>query len=256
MKCLLFLSLLFTMNQSFIAVFCSKWEYCLRHCPISAVCVSGKPLLLPENETESGWKLKHWSHCRADHLRKTNSGTMAHNTAPIFRKVVALTSTVCVDLSIFYASGFVVTHGVFGHLSRLWVSAALRCLALTAIALFTLGDLKPVLIRFITLHSVLPATFETGTRALYHEESQCGLLADVRCWLMCAGASLAAALFWELTIPDTNDAAAGKEKKQKARVLFMRVLRLYKPYYLMLFGGFVFLSLAVICKYSSRWRRW
>ncbi|XP_067468219.1 antigen peptide transporter 2a isoform X2 [Thunnus thynnus] len=173
---------------------------------------------------------------------------MADNTAPVFRKVVALTSAVCVDLSLFYASGFVATHGVFGDLSRLWVSAALRCLALIAVTLFTLGNLKPVLIRFITAHSVLPAVFETGTRVVYHEESQCGLLADMRCWLMFAGASLAAALFWELTIPDADDAAAGKEKKQKARVLFMRVLRLYKPYYSLLFGGFVFLSLAVICE--------
>ncbi|XP_044190910.1 antigen peptide transporter 2a isoform X1 [Thunnus albacares] len=173
---------------------------------------------------------------------------MADNTAPVFRKVVALTSAVCVDLSLFYASGFVATHGVFGDLSRLWVSAVLRCLALIAVTLFTLEDLKPVLIRFITAHSVLPAVFETGTRVVYHEESQCGLLADMRCWLMCAGASLAAALFWELTIPDADDAAAGKEKKQKARVLFMRVLRLYKPYYSLLFGGFVFLSLAVICE--------
>ncbi|XP_042292307.1 antigen peptide transporter 2a [Thunnus maccoyii] len=173
---------------------------------------------------------------------------MEDKTAPVFRKVVALTSAVCVDLSLFYASGFVATHGVFGDLSRLWVSAALRCLTLTAITLFTLGDLKPVLIRFITAYSVLPAVFETGTRVVYHEESQCGLLADMRCWLMFAGASLAAALFWELTIPDADDAAAGKEKKQKARVLLMRVLRLYKPYYLLLCGGFVFLSLAVICE--------
>ncbi|CAK6971626.1 antigen peptide transporter 2a [Scomber scombrus] len=173
---------------------------------------------------------------------------MADNTATIFRKVVALTSAVFVDLSLFYASGFVATYGVFGHLLRLWVFAGLRCLALTAVTLFTLGDFKPVLVRFITAHSVLPAVFETGTSVLYHEESQCGLLADARCWLMCAGASLAAALFWELTIPDSNDEAAGKEKKQKSRVLFMRVLWLYKPYYLMLFGGFVFLSLAVICE--------
>ncbi|XP_053190661.1 antigen peptide transporter 2a [Scomber japonicus] len=173
---------------------------------------------------------------------------MADNTATIFRKVVALTSAVFVDLSLFYASGFVATYGVFGHLSRLWVSAGLRFLALTAVTLFTLGDFKPVLIRFITAHSVLPAVFETGISVLYHEESQCGLLSDARCWLMCTGASLAAALFWELTIPDSDDEAAGKEKKQKSRVLFMRVLWLYKPYYLMLFGGFVFLSLAVICE--------
>ncbi|XP_044027715.1 antigen peptide transporter 2a [Siniperca chuatsi] len=173
---------------------------------------------------------------------------MAGDTAVIIRKVGALTLAVCVDLSLFYASGFVVIHSVFGHLPRLWVSAALRCLALTAVTLLSLGDLKPSLIRLITAHSLLPAVFETGTKALYNEETQCGSSADMRCWLICTGASLAAALFWEITIPDTDDAAAGKENKQKARVLFVRVLRLYKPYYHLLLGGLVFLSLAVICE--------
>nr|AHF27214.1 transporter-associated with antigen processing 2 [Oplegnathus fasciatus] len=173
---------------------------------------------------------------------------MAGNTETVARKVVSLILAVCVDLSLFYASGCVVTHSVFGHLARLWVSAALRCLALTAVTLFSLGDFKPLLIRFITAHSLLPAVFETGSKALYHEETQCGLLADIRCWLMCAGASLAAALFWEITIPDADDAAAGKEKTQKARELFVRVLLLYKPYYHLLLGGLVFLSLAVICE--------
>ncbi|XP_035537544.1 antigen peptide transporter 2a [Morone saxatilis] len=172
---------------------------------------------------------------------------MAGNTTKI-RKVLSLILAVCVDLSLFYASGCVVTNSVFGHLARLWVSAGLRCLALTAVTLLSLGDFKPLLIRLITAHSLLPAVFETGTKALYHEETQCGLLADIRCWLMCTGASLAAALFWEITIPDTDDAANGKEKKQKARELFMRVLYLYKPYYHLLLGGLVFLSLAVICE--------
>ncbi|XP_049458273.1 antigen peptide transporter 2a [Epinephelus fuscoguttatus] len=173
---------------------------------------------------------------------------MAGNTATVIRNVVALTLAVCVDLSLFYASGFVVAHNVFGHLARLWVSATLRWLALIAATLLSLGHLKPLLLRFITVHSLLPAVFETGTEALYHEETPCGLLADMRCWLMCAGASLAGALFWEITIPDADDAAAGKEKKQKARVLLMRVLHLYKPDYLLLLGGLVFLTLAVLCE--------
>lgn len=105
-----------------------------------------------------------------------------------------------------------------------------------------------MLIRFITAHSLLPAVFETGTHVVYHEETQCGLLADMRCWLMCAGASLAGALFWEITIPEAEDAAAGKEKKQKARVLLVRVLHLYKPDHLLLLGGLLFLTLAVLCE--------
>ncbi|KAM9339827.1 antigen peptide transporter 2a [Symphorus nematophorus] len=173
---------------------------------------------------------------------------MEGKTATVIRKVFTLILAVCVDLSLFYASEFEVTRSVFGHLARLWVSAALRGLTLTAISVFILGDLKPLLIRFITAHSLLPAVFETGTKVLYHEETQCGLLADTRCWLMCAGASLAAALFWEITIPDTEDAAAGKENTQKARELFLRVLFLYKPYCHLVLGGLVFLSLAVFCE--------
>ncbi|XP_022625025.1 antigen peptide transporter 2-like [Seriola dumerili] len=166
----------------------------------------------------------------------------------ILHKVAALILAVCVDLSLFYASGLVVTHGVFGHLVRLWVSAALRCVALTAVCLLTIGHFRPLLVRIIAAHSLLPAVFETGTKALYHEESQCGQLAGMRCWLLCTAASLAAALFWEITIPDTDEAAAGKETKQKARDLFMRVLRLFRPDYPLLLGGFVFLSLAVLCE--------
>ena len=166
----------------------------------------------------------------------------------IIQKVVALLLTVCVDLCVFYASGFAIIHSVFGTLARLWLSAALRWSAISFITLLTLGDLKPLLIRFITAHSLLPAVFETCARLLQRQQSQCGPAVDARCWLMCAGASLAAALFWEITVPDTDDATESKESKQKSRVLFMRVLRLYKPDYPLMLGGFVFLTLAVICK--------
>ncbi|XP_029298944.1 antigen peptide transporter 2a isoform X2 [Cottoperca gobio] len=173
---------------------------------------------------------------------------MAGNTPTVIRKVIALFLAVFVDLSLVYVSGFVVTHSVFGHLARLWVSAALRCLALTAVTLISLGDLKPLLLRVIAAHSLLPAVFETGTKALCNEETQYGLLADMRCWLMCAAASLAGALFWELTIPDSDVTAASKDKKQKARVLFVKVLHLYKADFLLLLGGLVFLTLAVMCE--------
>lgn len=176
---------------------------------------------------------------------------MAVSTASLLRKVCTLLLSVCVDLSLFYASGFHVSLRVCGHLTRLWVSALLRFLALTSVTLLGLKDPKPVLIRFIAVQSVLPAVFETGTKVLYHAETQCGLLADARCWVMCAGASVAAALFWEITIPDSDDAAAGKEKKQKARVLLMRVVHLYRPDYLLIAGGVVFLTLAVLCEYKK-----
>ncbi|XP_037330989.2 antigen peptide transporter 2-like [Pungitius pungitius] len=173
---------------------------------------------------------------------------MTGEMAKITRKGVALVSAVCVDLSLFYAAGLVATRSVFGHFARLWVHAALRCSALSAVTLLTLGDLNPLLIRVIASHSLLPAVFETGTKALYHEDTECGPAAGARCWLVCAAASLLAALFWEITVPDAEDAAAGDEKKQKARVLFGRVLGLYKPEYLLLFGGLVMLTLAVLCE--------
>uniref|UniRef100_A0A3Q2PBX3 Transporter associated with antigen processing, subunit type a n=1 Tax=Fundulus heteroclitus TaxID=8078 RepID=A0A3Q2PBX3_FUNHE len=133
--------------------------------------------------------------------------------------------------------------------SDLWgLAFTLRWSGVTVVTLLLLGDLEPLLIRFITAYSLLPAVFGTGTRALYREESQCGPAADVRCWLMFAGASLGAALFWEITVPDSDEEAGSKEQKQKSRVLFMRVLHMYKPDYPLLFGGFVFLSLAVICE--------
>ncbi|XP_036001693.1 antigen peptide transporter 2 [Fundulus heteroclitus] len=173
---------------------------------------------------------------------------MAGKAVTTIYKVFALIAAVFVDLSLFYASGLVVFHGALGHFAHLWISAALRWSGVTVVTLLLLGDLEPLLIRFITAYSLLPAVFGTGTRALYREESQCGPAADVRCWLMFAGASLGAALFWEITVPDSDEEAGSKEQKQKSRVLFMRVLHMYKPDYPLLFGGVVFLSSAVICE--------
>ncbi|KAK6291030.1 hypothetical protein J4Q44_G00385630 [Coregonus suidteri] len=67
-------------------------------------------------------------------------------------------------------------------------------------------------------------------------------------WLLCTAAAAAAALFWETTFPDSNGESNGKQKKQKARVLFMRVLIFYRPDTLLLVGAFIFLSLAVLCE--------
>uniref|UniRef100_A0A087XB68 Transporter associated with antigen processing, subunit type a n=2 Tax=Poecilia formosa TaxID=48698 RepID=A0A087XB68_POEFO len=173
---------------------------------------------------------------------------MAGKDRTTIHKVFALTLAVCVDLSLYYASGFAGIHNVLGLFAHLWLSAALRWSAVTITTLLVLGDPSPLLIRFITAYSLLPAVYETGTRVLYREESPCGPVADIRCWLMFAGASLGAALFWEITIPDSDEEAGSKAQKQKSRVLFMRVLHLYRPDYPKLFGGVVFLSLAVICE--------
>uniref|UniRef100_A0A674MSC9 Transporter associated with antigen processing, subunit type a n=1 Tax=Takifugu rubripes TaxID=31033 RepID=A0A674MSC9_TAKRU len=165
----------------------------------------------------------------------------------INRLAVSLALAVLVDLSLFFASGCVDALGVFGNLTRLWLCAALRCLALTAVVLLGVGELKPLLIRFTAVHSALPAVLESASRALYHEGTRCGFPADVRCWVMFAGASLAAAMFWELAIPDTDE-DNDDNKKQESKQLFVRVLVLYKPFYHLLAGGFLFLALAVTCK--------
>nr|XP_015829499.2 antigen peptide transporter 2a isoform X2 [Nothobranchius furzeri] len=173
---------------------------------------------------------------------------MAGKAVTTSHKLLALILAVFIDLSFFYASGFVEINRAFGNLVRLWIFAALRWSAISFTGLLILGDLTPVLIRFITVHSLLPAVLETGTRALHREESQCSQVVDVRCWMVFAGASLGAALFWEITIPDSDEEAESKEQKHKSRVLLMRVLRLYKPDYPLLFGGVVFLSLAALCE--------
>ena len=172
---------------------------------------------------------------------------MAAFRTSITRKVIALTVAVCVDLSLFYAVGFgVKTQSAYGNLARLWVVAALRGAAVTVVSLLILGPLKPLLIRYIVAHSLLAAVFETGDNALSggHEQRR---LADLHYWLMCAAASLAAALFWEISLPDRDGEAVGREK-EKQKVLFLRVLRLYTPDWPLLLGASVFLTLAVFCK--------
>lgn len=173
---------------------------------------------------------------------------MAGPNGSVVRRLVALILSLAVDVSLFYASGCFESLGATGRLARLWLFAALRCAAPCFVTLLCLGRLEPNLLRFTVTHSLLPAVLESGSRALHHEETRCALEADARCWMMCAGASLAAALFWEVTVPDKDGEAADKDTKQRSRQLFVRVLLLYKPYYHLLLGGLLFLSLAVICK--------
>ncbi|XP_068603186.1 antigen peptide transporter 2-like [Brachionichthys hirsutus] len=161
-------------------------------------------------------------------------------------KAVVLCVAVCVDIALFYAPGLAVARSVSGHLLRLWVSASLRCLALTGVARLGLGDVHPPLIRVIAAQSLLPAVFESGAAALRMEEVPCGFPADARRWLAYTGASLAAALFWEVTVPGSDAEAAGKDKTRKARDLFVRVLRMYAPHGRLLLGGLAFLCLAVV----------
>uniref|UniRef100_A0A8C5G375 Antigen peptide transporter 2-like n=1 Tax=Gouania willdenowi TaxID=441366 RepID=A0A8C5G375_GOUWI len=157
-------------------------------------------------------------------------------------------------MELFYALGLVsvsVSSPSVAHTALLWLSAALRGCALIAGTLVTFGRPVPVLIRSIAVYSLLPAVFETGSVVLSGQGSWCDRPGDARCWMMCAGSSVAAALFWELSIPETSGDSEGEEEekqKHKSRVLFIRVLRLFRPDYLLLLGGLIFLSLAVICE--------
>uniref|UniRef100_A0A8C5GAU4 Antigen peptide transporter 2-like n=1 Tax=Gouania willdenowi TaxID=441366 RepID=A0A8C5GAU4_GOUWI len=160
------------------------------------------------------------------------------------------------DVFFSYALGLVsvsvsVSSPSVAHMALLWLSAALRGWALIAGTLVTFGRPVPVLIRSIAVYSLLPAVFEAGSVVLSGQGSWCDRPGDARCWVMCAGSSVAAALFWELSIPETSGDSEGEEEekqKHKSRVLFIRVLRLFRPDYLLLLGGLIFLSLAVICE--------
>ncbi|MGH0137667.1 UNVERIFIED_CONTAM: hypothetical protein FKN15_018638 [Acipenser sinensis] len=68
--------------------------------------------------------------------------------------------------------------------------------------------------------------------------------------LLASAVTATACLFWETALPCSAGTEAGgssgEEKKQQARVLFMRVIGYSKPDAVLLGGAFLFLSLAVI----------
>lgn len=130
-----------------------------------------------------------------------------------------------------------------------WLFALLRCcVALAVVSLVNLGELPAVPARFLALNSALPAALESLAAALGLGDPPCGAsMAEGvwRCWIMCAGASLAAASLWEVGVPDSPRGRG--RKRQKRRVLFMRVLRMYRLDLALLLGGFCFLTMAAVC---------
>uniref|UniRef100_A0A8C8IND1 Transporter associated with antigen processing, subunit type a n=1 Tax=Oncorhynchus tshawytscha TaxID=74940 RepID=A0A8C8IND1_ONCTS len=145
-----------------------------------------------------------------------------------------------------------ITFDAFGNVVRLWVVAGIRLVLLLGLSLLTLGSIKPVFKRWLAVHCFLAPVYETGRLMLYggSPERVYGSLGlgSPSLWLLCTVAAAAAALFWETTFPDSNGESNGKQKTQKARVLFMRVLIFYRPDILLLVGAFIFLSLAVLCE--------
>ncbi|XP_029519315.1 antigen peptide transporter 2-like [Oncorhynchus nerka] len=172
--------------------------------------------------------------------------------------VFAMAVGLCIDITTFCATGFgasisktgPISLDVFGNLVGLWVVAGIRLVILFGVSLLTLGSIKTVLKRWLAVHCFLAPVYETGQLMLHGSspESTHGSLGGPSLWLLCTAAAAAAALFWEKTFPDSNEESNGKEKTQKARVLFTRVLYFYRPDTLLLVGAFIFLSLAVLCE--------
>nr|AAI63447.1 ATP-binding cassette, sub-family B (MDR/TAP), member 3 like 1 [Danio rerio]AAI63453.1 ATP-binding cassette, sub-family B (MDR/TAP), member 3 like 1 [Danio rerio]CAK04959.1 ATP-binding cassette, sub-family B (MDR/TAP), member 3 [Danio rerio] len=130
------------------------------------------------------------------------------------------------------------------NLFRQWAESGLRCTLLYAGSTLSKDAADPLIRRWITVHCFIGSVYETGRLAMFNNYR----LDKFTVWLVGTVAAALACLFWEITLPDTNEGSNGKERKQKARVLFIRVIRLYRPDYILLFGAFVFLALAVLCE--------
>uniref|UniRef100_A0A9J8BHM0 ABC-type antigen peptide transporter n=2 Tax=Cyprinus carpio TaxID=7962 RepID=A0A9J8BHM0_CYPCA len=156
----------------------------------------------------------------------------------------------CVDIIIVYTldlGGTFLksrTRNLDCNLFRQWAESALRCTFLSAGATLYKDAADPLMRRWVTVHCFIGSVYETGRLALFDNYR----LDKFNSWLVGTVAAALACLFWEVTLPDTNGESNGKERKQKARVLFIRVIRLSKPDYLLLCGAFVFLTLAVLCE--------
>lgn len=166
------------------------------------------------------------------------------------RKVLVFACILCIDLFIVYTldlGGTLLksrTKNLDYNLLRQWIESVLRCTLLYTGSVFFKDATDPLMKRWIVVHCFISSVYETGRSNLFGNYR----LDKFNTWLVGSVAAALACLFWEITLPDTNGDAKGKENKQKARVLFMRVIRLYRPDYILLCGAFVFLALAVLCE--------
>ncbi|XP_034150767.1 antigen peptide transporter 2a [Esox lucius] len=172
-------------------------------------------------------------------------------------KTCLLAIALGLDITIFSAPGFgasiskigQITY-TFGYIVSVWIVAVIRFVFLVSVSVTTLESIKPIFKRWLAAHCLLVPVYETGRLILHGRslESSCGPLGGPRLWLVCTVAAATAAFFWETTFPDSNGESNEKEKKQKARVLFLRVVRFCKHDSLILICAFIFLSLAVLCE--------
>uniref|UniRef100_A0A8C9S759 Transporter associated with antigen processing, subunit type a n=1 Tax=Scleropages formosus TaxID=113540 RepID=A0A8C9S759_SCLFO len=180
----------------------------------------------------------------------------------MYGALVYVVSTVCLDTAILCALSLGTAellplfgnHDVLGGLVCMW-SVAITRWALICSLLLSNVDLKQraVMKRWSAAHCFLGSVYESCRQVMFGGPLESGAAPLENPWqpwflVLNTVAAAAACLFWEITFPDSNGESNGKEKKQKARVLFMRVLRFYRPDYLLLLGAFVFLSAAVLCE--------
>ncbi|XP_035284118.1 antigen peptide transporter 2a isoform X1 [Anguilla anguilla] len=140
-------------------------------------------------------------------------------------------------------------------LTQIWMLAALRwALVRLFCAVVPKSGSNDVLHRYLTAICLLSPVYESGMLVLFgkHPEHWSGSLSSPGKTLVAAAATATACLFWEVNLPDSRgescESSNGTERKQRARALFMRVIRYSKPDVLFLCGAFVFLAFAVICE--------
>ncbi|XP_077051207.1 antigen peptide transporter 2a [Siphateles boraxobius] len=166
------------------------------------------------------------------------------------QKVLVFPCILCVDIIIVYTldlGGTLLkshTRNLDHNLLRQWVESGLRCTLLYAGSMLSKEVAGPFIRRWMTVHCFIASVYETGRLALFDNYR----LDKFNMWLVGTVAAALACLFWEVMLPDTNGESNGKERKQRARDLFIRVIRFYKPDYIILCGAFVFLALAVLCE--------
>ncbi|XP_026145433.1 antigen peptide transporter 2-like [Carassius auratus] len=163
------------------------------------------------------------------------------------RNFLVLACIICLDLIIVYSLDlggtlFTSRTNFDYNLLRQWAESGLRFTMLYAGSVLYKDAAHLLNRRWILIHCFIGSVYETGRSVLFDNSR----LDKLNSWLVGTVAAALACVFWEITLPDTNGESNGKERKQKARVLFIRVIRLYKPDYILLFGAFVFLALAVL----------
>lgn len=166
-------------------------------------------------------------------------------------KVLTFACILCIDMLIVYMldlGGNLFksrTTDLDYNLLRQWVESALRCTLLYTGLIFFKDATDPLIKRWVIVHCFISSVYETGRSSFFGNYR----LDKFNTWLFGSIAAALACLFWEITLPDSNGDAQGKERKQKSRVLFMRVISFYKPDFMLLCGASVFLTLAVLCEY-------